>query len=107
MVNIRRSYIQFYMETHNHFFYILLCKDGSFYGGYTNNIQKRLEKHNDGKGAKYTRAKRPVKLLYNEAFDTKNNAMSTEYAFKQLPRKEKEQYLAERGVNYVAAKELS
>jgi putative endonuclease len=95
------------MEVDNHYFYILLCKDGSFYGGYTNNIQKRIEKHNEGKGAKYTRAKKPVKLLYNESFDTKNDAMSAEYAFKQLTRKEKEQYLTERGVNYVAAKELS
>jgi putative endonuclease len=107
MESIQRSYIEFYMETPNHFFYILLCKDGSFYGGYTNNIQKRIERHNEGKGAKYTRAKRPVKLLYNETYCTKNDAMSAEYSFKQLSRKGKEQFLAERGVNYVAAKELS
>ena len=106
MENIRRSYIQYFMENHSHYFYILLCRDGSFYGGYTNHIINRVAKHNEGKGAKYTRAKGPVKLLYKEAFENKNMAMAAEYAFKKLSRKKKEQFLMERGVDYVSAKEL-
>jgi putative endonuclease len=95
------------MENHNHYFYILLCKDGSFYGGYTNNIELRIQKHNSGKGAKYTRARTPVSLLYYEIFENKRDAMSAEYKFKQLNRRKKEHFLQERGVDYVGTKELS
>jgi putative endonuclease len=79
-----------------HFFYVLECRDKSFYGGYTNNMEKRLAVHNEGKGAKYTRARRPVILLYKEEFETKSEAMKAEYAFKKLTRKEKERFLEER-----------
>ena len=69
--------------------YILECSDGSLYTGWTNDIEKRVEAHNSGKGAKYTKTRRPVKLVYLETFDTKEEAMSREYAIKQFPRKKK------------------
>ena len=79
-----------------HYFYVLECVDQSFYAGYTNDLEKRIEMHNRGKGAKYTRAKRPVKYIHHEAFSTKPEAMRAEYRFKQLTRKQKEQYLQDR-----------
>ena len=70
--------------------YMVKCADGTLYTGWTNNVEKRLKAHNEGKaGAKYTRAKRPVELVYYEGFSTKEEAMSREYAIKQLTRKEK------------------
>ncbi|MCQ2546659.1 MAG: GIY-YIG nuclease family protein [Clostridia bacterium] len=69
--------------------YILRCSDGTLYTGWTNDITKRLAAHNAGKGAKYTKARRPVELVHVEYFDTKEEAMSREYAIKQLPRSEK------------------
>ncbi|MDL5143707.1 GIY-YIG nuclease family protein [Bacillus atrophaeus] len=84
------------METNNHYFYVLKCKDNSLYAGYTNDLQKRLKTHNDGKGAKYTRARRPVTLLFAEAYSTKREAMQVEYYFKTLTRKKKELYIKEK-----------
>ncbi len=69
--------------------YILQCKDDTFYTGWTNNLEKRIKDHNDGKGAKYTKARRPVKLVYYETYETKKQAMKREYEIKQLSRKEK------------------
>ncbi|TWT28604.1 GIY-YIG nuclease family protein [Planomicrobium sp. CPCC 101110] len=83
------------METDKHFFYVLECVDGSYYAGYTNNLEKRLAAHNAGKGAKYTRAKGPVRMIHQEAFDTKPQAMKAEYAFKQLSKPQKVRYIAE------------
>ena len=54
--------------------YILKCKDGSFYTGWTNNLEKRIKDHNAGKGAKYTKSRCPVELVYYETFDTKEEA---------------------------------
>ncbi len=70
--------------------YILKCKDGSLYTGWTNNLERRLKDHNEGKGAKYTKARRPVELVYYETFSTKEEAMSREYAIKRMKRSEKE-----------------
>lgn len=69
--------------------YILKCADGTLYTGWTNNLEKRLEAHNSGKGGHYTRAHRPVELVYSEAYETKEEAMRREYAIKHLSRKEK------------------
>ena len=69
--------------------YILKCKDGSLYTGWTNNLEKRVADHNAGKGAKYTKGRRPVELAYYEAFETKEEAMRREYEIKQLGREEK------------------
>ncbi len=70
--------------------YILQCSDGTYYCGWTNDLDKRLKAHNDGTASKYTRVRRPVQLVYYESFDTKQEAMSREYHIKQLTRKEKE-----------------
>lgn len=70
--------------------YIVKCSDGSLYTGWTNNIEKRMKAHNDGKGAKYTKSRRPVELIYYEAFKTKEEAMSREYAIKRMTRKKKD-----------------
>ena len=77
--------------------YILKCKDETLYTGWTNDIefpcliiiQKRLEAHNAGKGAKYTRSRRPVELVYLEQFETKEEAMRREYAIKHMTRRAK------------------
>ena len=70
--------------------YILKCRDNSLYTGWTNNLKKRIASHNVGTGAKYTKVRRPVELVYYEEFQTKEEAMKREYAIKQLSRKEKE-----------------
>lgn len=75
--------------------YILECNDGSFYTGWTNDMEKRLKAHNEGKGAKYTRGRGPVKLVHLETFDTKEDAMSREYAIKQMTREEKKRLIEE------------
>lgn len=76
-----------------HTFYVLECSDGSYYAGYTNDLTKRIAVHNDGKGAKYTRGKRPVSCIFSEIYETKQAAMQAEYAFKQLTRKQKMDYM--------------
>ena len=60
------------------FTYIVKCSDGSLYTGWTNNLDKRLKAHNSGRGAKYTKTRRPVELVYYEKFLTKQEAMSRE-----------------------------
>ena len=75
--------------------YILRCGDGSLYTGWTNDIKKRLEDHNLGRGAKYTRSHLPVMLVYLETFETKGEAMKREAAIKRLSRPEKERLIAE------------
>ena len=69
--------------------YLLRCSDGTLYCGCTDNIEKRLAAHNSGKASKYTRSRLPVKLVYFETFDTKQEAMSREARIKQLSRREK------------------
>ena len=81
-------------RTNEHIFYVLECTDGSYYAGYTNDLEKRVSVHNSGKGAKYTRARRPVTCIYHETFETKQEAMKAEYAFKQLKKSEKIDYMA-------------
>ena len=69
--------------------YIVECVDGSLYCGWTNDLEKRIMDHNAGKGAKYTKTRLPVKLVYHETFDTKEEAMSREWHIKQLRREQK------------------
>jgi putative endonuclease len=92
-------------ENEEHYFYVVSCKDNSLYAGYTNNLKRRMKLHNEGKGAKYTRARRPVQLVYSKGFPTKSEAMKAEYAFKQWDRKRKLQYLIKEG-SYVATEKL-
>jgi putative endonuclease len=73
----------------NFYVYMLRCADGTIYTGYTTDVQKRVETHNAGKGAKYTRTRRPCKLVWACEYDTKSAAMSREYEIKQLPRQQK------------------
>jgi putative endonuclease len=95
------------MENNDHFFYVLTCTDGSYYGGYTNNLERRIKLHNEGKGAKYTRGRGPVKLTYSKGFDNKSDALRAEYYFKRLSRKKKIEFLIrETSDDNVAAKEL-
>lgn len=75
--------------------YILRCKDDSLYTGWTNNLEKRIEAHNAGKGAKYTKARLPVELVYYEQFETKEEAMKREFAIKQMSKKAKEKLIAD------------
>ena len=69
---------------------MLLCADGTYYTGWTNQIRKRIQAHNSGKGAKYTKGRGPLKLVYLEISDTKEAAMKREAAIKKLTRREKE-----------------
>ena len=69
--------------------YILRCADGTLYTGWTNDLEKRLAAHNAGTGAKYTRPRRPVTLVYHEVFETKEAAMRREWEIKHLSRRQK------------------
>ena len=80
------------MET-KAYMYVLECTDGTLYTGYSTDVQKRLAVHNAGKGAKYTRARLPVKLLYQEEYPDKSSAMSAEALFKQKTSQEKLAYI--------------
>lgn len=77
----------------NHFVYVVECSDGSYYTGYTTDVARRLQEHNDGEGAKYTRGRLPVALRHVERFSSQSNAMQREYAIKQLAREEKERLI--------------
>ena len=76
-------------ETEKHFVYILKCRDDTLYTGWTTDPERRLKTHNSGKGAKYTRARLPVQLMYTEMFSTKEEALKREAAVKRLSRAEK------------------
>lgn len=69
--------------------YILRCGDGSLYTGITNDLVQRLEQHRSGKGAKYTRGRGPLELVYSEECASKSDALKREAAIKALPRTEK------------------
>ena len=73
--------------------YMVKCSDGSLYTGYTNDLDKRIRAHNDGKGAKYTKSRIPVELVYFEEYPTKEEAMSREWHIKRLTRPEKEKVI--------------
>ncbi len=71
------------------FVYMLRCADGTLYTGWTNDLEKRVKAHNDGRGAKYTHARRPVTLVYSETLPTKAAALRREAAVKKLSRAQK------------------
>ena len=72
-----------------HYCYLVKTSEDTLYCGYTNDLNKRIAAHNNGKGAKYTKTRLPVKLVYSEEFDNKSEAMKREWQIKQLTRKEK------------------
>ncbi|WP_173918030.1 GIY-YIG nuclease family protein [Halobacillus sp. Marseille-Q1614] len=76
-----------------HYVYIIRCKDHSLYTGYTNDLDARLKKHAEGKGAKYTRGRGPFVLEYCEAYESKGEAMQQEYKIKQFSRDQKEKWI--------------
>jgi putative endonuclease len=73
-----------------HYVYVLECSDGSYYTGYTTDVERRVAEHDAGEGAKYTRGRTPVELVHAESFETQSAAMSREYEIKQLSRAAKE-----------------
>lgn len=75
--------------------YIVKCADNSLYTGWTNDLEKRIRDHNLGRGAKYTRARLPVTLVYHETFDTREEALRREAAIKKLSRPQKERLIQE------------
>lgn len=78
-----------------HWTYVVECSDGSFYTGYTTDLERRVREHDRGEGAKYTRGRTPVELVHAEEFDSKSAAMSREYEIKQLSRIQKERLVGE------------
>ena len=87
------------MTKEKNYIYILMCSDNTLYTGWTNDLEKRILNHNKKKGAKYTKNRLPAFLVYFEEFDDKSDAMSREFAIKQLSRKEKEELVSHlRGV---------
>lgn len=87
------------MAHEGHYVYILECRDGSLYTGYTTNITRRVQMHTNGKGAKYTRGRGPFTLKLSESYPTKESAMKREYEIKQLSRTEKITLIEERRVD--------
>ena len=80
----------------HHYVYILRCADGTYYTGWTTDPERRLKAHNSGRGAKYTRSRRPVEIVHLEELGTKSEALKREAAIKKLSREEKTA-LTERG----------
>jgi putative endonuclease len=80
----------------NHCCYIVECRGGELYCGYSNNVEKRVDVHNKKRGAKYTKTRLPVKLVYTECFDSKSEAMKREYQIKQLTRQQKLKLIREK-----------
>ena len=76
-------------ETNKHYAYMLLCADGTIYSGYTTDPERRAAAHNSGRGAKYTRSRLPVELVFSECFPTKSEALKHEAALKKLGHAEK------------------
>ncbi len=73
--------------------YIVKCRDGTYYTGWTTDLKRRLKAHNSGTGAKYTKSRLPVELVYSHSFPTKEEAMREEYRIKHLSRAQKEQLI--------------
>lgn len=91
------------MASSEHYFYVLQCGDDSFYAGYTTDTLRRELEHNKGIGSKYTKARRPVQMIYNEVFSSRAEATKAEAAFKKLTRKQKEHFLKVRGIHLSSA----
>lgn len=73
-----------------HYVYVLECADGSYYTGYTTDLDRRIAEPQAGEAARYTRGRTPVELVHTEVYDTRSQALQREHAIKQLPRRRKE-----------------
>ncbi|WP_395361635.1 GIY-YIG nuclease family protein [Levilactobacillus parabrevis] len=82
-----------------YYFYVLLCADNSLYGGFTTDVAKRFATHVAGKGAKYTKVHRPLKVLFSQSFDNKHDALHAEWAFKHQSRQRKLAFLKAQGIS--------
>lgn len=84
-----------------YYIYVLYCADDSLYCGFTDNVMRRFQTHQNYGGAKYTRVKKrhPLRLIYSEKFLSKHDALSAEYYFKHQTRRQKEKFLSDHGVN--------
>ena len=91
-MSLKKEMVGLVQQQNNHV-YIVRCSDQTLYTGWTNHLEKRIEAHNAGKGAKYTKARRPVELVYFETFQHKRDALKREYQIKQLKRFEKEKLI--------------
>ena len=80
-------------RTGKYFVYILQCSNGTYYTGYTNNLENRIKEHNNGNGAKYLRGKLPVKLVYAKEYRYYKNALHRERNIKKMTRKQKEELI--------------
>lgn len=81
------------MREIKHFVYILKCGDGTYYTGYTTDVKRRLELHQMGKGAKYTRGRAPLELIFTQEFASKREALQSEYRIKQLNQSDKKRLI--------------
>lgn len=87
----------------DNFTYMVRCADGSLYCGWTNHLEERIRAHNEGRGAKYTKSRRPVELVYFETFSTKQDAMRREWEIKHMTRAGKLELIAASGDRESAA----
>ncbi|MCH5464279.1 GIY-YIG nuclease family protein [Levilactobacillus tujiorum] len=85
-------------KTKQYYFYVLLCADNSLYGGFTTDVAKRFATHVAGKGAKYTKVHKPLKVLFSQEFTSKHDALHAEWTFKHQSRQKKLQFLKLQGV---------
>ena len=79
--------------------YILRCADGSLYTGWTNDLEKRVKTHNAGRGAKYTKTRLPVELVYYEEYEEKGEALSREFSIKKLKKTDKEKLILKQHID--------
>ncbi len=84
------------MEMHKNYVYLLRCADGTLYCGWTTDLAARVKAHNSGRGAKYTRSRLPVELVYSETYDDRHDALSREWHLKRLSREEKLALIADK-----------
>ena len=80
-----------------YFVYILKCRGGSYYTGYTSDLERRVQEHNSGKGGRYTRARIPVELVHTERYQTRKEAIKRELEIKKLARKAKRELIKAAG----------
>ncbi len=94
----KKEYKKIRKEHQTSYAYLLRCADGSIYGGWTTDLHARLNAHNSGKGAKYTKSRLPVTLAYYETFQNVIDAMKREYQLKKMPKVEKEKFISEKKI---------
>ncbi|CAJ1004624.1 MULTISPECIES: GIY-YIG nuclease family protein [Bacillales] len=98
MKNCRKSISESEIPSHkSHFVYILRCVDGTYYTGYATELARRIREHNEGRGAKYTRGRGPVELMYWEEGTDRSWGIRREEAIKRLTRSQKEELIEEGG----------